>query len=791
MNHRTISATLAIAALPFVADAAVVAHFPMDVRSGQIVESVSGQRFAVQGHFAPENVAGAVGQALRFDGYTSRVDAAIGNILPEGTASMTVSLWVAIPETPIIELDVDTPQQTAIVSCLNDNDKSGFGFFIGFNGKWSFRTYAGGWPVNVEISKPMQPYVWNQLTAVVDGAARQIRVYNNGTLVGQSRASGAPTVKAATLYMGQSDVSRKLGPFELMAFNGLIDDVTVYDNAVDAATIASWKPENPADLSIPASRYAGDILRPRFHGMPATAWTNECHGMTYSDGKYHLFFQKNGNGPYMARLHWGHITSPNLYDWTEEKIAIAPGDPYDIKGCWSGCVFTDAAITGNLPGIIYTGVDYGHASIDYASPTDATLLDWTKSSANPWIAGRPSTVTDDFRDPYFFRNGNDAYIIVGSSENGVGVTTLHRYEPATKTWTNNGDFFFKGTNASQTGTFWEMPNITPMGNGKWLFTCTPLNTSIGVRTLYWTGTIDASGHFKPDAGFTIPKGVEMVSRDGFGLLSPTIYNHNGKTIALGIVPDKLPSETNWDLGWAHCYSLPREWSLNDKGELVQKPWETLTGLRTASKFERSSFDLDGTISLAPVSGRMVELLGVYEVGTAIVGFKIFKNGETAGKIYYNPASGTLTADFESLQRLVNDGGVYGGVYRASLPEFLPRGSELKLNVFVDHSIVDIFVNDRWATSIRVFPTDAAAIGVEAYAENGTAKVKSISAWNLSPSADASIGVIDADTADAGNTLVDVYSIDGRLVRGGVESTTAADGLDSGLYIIGNRKILVK
>mgnify|MGYP002622380194 CR=1 FL=1 len=42
--------------------------------------------------------------------------------------------------------------------------------------------------------------------------------------------------------------------------------------------------------------------------------TNEIHGMTYSRDRYHVFFQKNANGPYMSRLHWGHISSESLYE---------------------------------------------------------------------------------------------------------------------------------------------------------------------------------------------------------------------------------------------------------------------------------------------------------------------------------------------------------------------------------------------------------------------------------------------------------------------------------------------
>lgn len=766
-----------------------VAHFPMDVRDGQIVEAVSGERFAVGGHFAPENVDGAVGKALRFDGYTSHIDARLGNILPSGSKKLTVSVWVALPCYPIIQIDTDTSEKTAIVTCLNTDDKTGFGFYVGFNGKYSFRTYIGGWPVNIDVDTPLPVYQWNNLTAVIDCDARSVRLYNNGTEVGSSRANGSISFAPSAFYMGQSAASRMEGPFELMSFNGLIDDVSIWNEALDAAIIAGWKAENAPDLDIPASRFADDMLRPRFHGMPAAGWTNECHGLVYSGGRYHLFFQKNADGPYMARLHWGHISSENLYDWREEKIAIAPGNPYDIKGCWSGCVFTDEVITGGRPNILYTAVDYARASIAQAVPESESLINWTKLSRNPIIAARPAGLSDDFRDPYFFRNGDNAYIIVGSSRGGIGTTTLHRYDPVTGNWSNNGDLFFTGTSAAQDGTFWEMPNITPMPDGRWLFTATPIGTSQGVRTLYWTGSIAADGKFVPAS--EKPALVEMNSRHGFGLLSPTIYVRDGKTIALGIVPDKLSSANNWNLGWAHCYSLPREWSLGSDGTLIQKPWESLTGLRTSTTFSRTDFDLNGSIDLSPVKGRAVELCGTFTVGTTPFGFNIFKNGSAKGSITYNPASAELIVDFSSLTRLINDGGVYDGVYRCTLPQRPKRGSDLKINVFVDHSIVDIFVNDSWATSIRVFPTDSNADGIEAFA-NAVVKVKDLKAWILDPKASSS-GVDDiiADSIGDDDATVDVYSLSGVRLRSGVNRDEATAGLPAGFYIVGGRKVTVR
>ena len=778
MNQIKHIAILSILPLTLTSQADLVAHFSMDVKGGMIEETVRGGKYAVEGNFAPENLPGAVGEALRFDGYTSHVKASLGDILSD-SKTMTVSLWVATPSYPIIQIDTDTKEKTPIVTCLDKDSKSGFGFYLGFNGKYSFETYIGGWPLSVEADLPLPTYQWNNLVAVIDCDARTTKLYNNGVEVGSGKAAGSISYGGGDFYIGQGTESRMAGPFQLMSFNGLIDDISVWNEAKPLSEIQSWKAETEPNLDIPASRFADQLLRPRFHGMPAAGWTNECHGMTYSDGRYHLFFQKNADGPYMARLHWGHISSENLYDWREEKIAIAPGDWYDIKGCWSGCIFTDEEITGGKPNAIYTAVDYVKAMIAQASPETDALDNWVKSQSNPIINGRPAGLSDDFRDPYFFRNGDNAYIIVGSSKDGVGTTTLHRYEPATKTWSNNGDLFFTGTNKATDGTFWEMPNVTLMPDGRWLFTATPLGTSQGVRTLYWTGSIAADGKFVPDADSSAPRLLEMNSREGFGLLSPTIYTHDGKTIALGIVPDKLPSSENWKLGWAHCYSLPREWSLAQDGSLIQKPFDGLKGLRGETMFAQDSFDLSGVLDLSPVTGRSVEICGTFEVGASAFGFNVFKSSTGQGKIYYNPASGELIADFSGLNRLKNDNGVYDGIYRCPLPVKPTNGEQLKVNVFIDHSILDIFVNDRWATSIRVFPTDTDADGIEVFADS-TVKVADLKAWILD-AANGS-GVESVRTDHVGNP--DTYNLQGMTM-------SSTETLPAGLYISNGKKVLIR
>ncbi len=769
-------AALSFAVFPAAAEK--VAYFPMELSSGKVSEVVGGNSFEVKGNFAPENIPGASGNALRFDGYSTFLDGTLGNIIPAGSKKMTASVWLAIETYPIVEIDVNTPEQVPVVSCIDETARTGFGFFVGFDGKYSFRTFVGGWPLELKVDTPLKQYSWINLTAVIDADARTATLYNNGVPVATSKANGTLAAGGAPLRIGRSFAERFSGPFCLTSFNGLIDDITVWDEALSAETIAAWKPENEADLRVPASRFADDPLRPAFHGMPGANWTNETHGLTYSNGRYHLFFQKNANGPYMSRLHWGHLSSENLFDWREEQIALTPGAPFDIKGCWSGCVFSDDEISKGKPSIIYTGVDYGRAVIAQADPADDDLIAWSKSDA-PIIDGRPDGLSDDFRDPYFFRNGSDAYIIVGSSKGGVGTTTLHKYDPSTKRWSNDGKTFFTGTNASSCGTFWEMPNITKIGD-KWIFTATPLNTSRGVAILYWIGSLNADGTFTPDR--TAPSTVELpgLARDGFGMLSPSVFQKDGKTIALGIVPDKLPSQANHDLGYAHTYSLPREWSIDGDGNLCQKPFAGLAALREKDGFSKENFTLDGSLDLGDVAGRAVELCGEFTVGNGKTGFTLLDDGASSLKVYYNGANNEIVVDARGLSRLINDAGVFDGYYRSSLPRQLAKGEKIKLNLFFDHSVLDIFVNDTWASSVRIFVNKNNSEKVTAFADAPT-QVPSLKAWNLDVKNGGS-GV--SAVADENEVVINVKS--GRL-----EYDNLASAATLSIFNLAGNKVMEK
>lgn len=740
-----------------------VAHFDMALSNGAVTETVSGVAYPVASQLPPCTSQGIDGEALRFDGYSNYVKAGIP-VSNLSTSALTLNVVLAAETYPMMQVDVaeSTPTFATICGNVDEAGKKGVALELSSQGDLRLRYgSASGFLLTVAGDKKLPRGRWNQLSAVFDKANNSAVLYLNGEQIGSGRMSRADIAHGSgDFYIGKDATEKKEGPFLLNTFCGLVDDITFYNEARQPAAFAA---DIAPDFNYPSSRYESSLWRPLFHGMPSGSWTNESHGMTYSNGRYHVFFQKNANGPYMSRLHWGHISSENLYKWREELIAVSPGEDYDIKGCWSGCVYEDEGV----PYILYTAVDNAKATIAQAQATDHTLIDWQKKGIV--INGRPSGLSDDFRDPYFFTANGQKYIIVGTSKNNVGACTLHRYENGS--WTNDGTLFFQGGNANQHGTFWEMPNVTPMGDGRWLFTCTPLNTGVGVRTLCWVGTIGSDGKFTPDANGVQYLEMGGVSRDGYGLLSPTIFQKDGKTLLLGIVPDKLPTQTNFEMGWAHNFSLPRELSLDANNQIVQKPYSGLAAMRSTTSASKT-LTLLGSESLSPVTGRQIELLGDFTPTSGTCGFRFLKSGDRQASLTYDADHQTLTLDLSTLTRQANDGGVYNGVYTVSMTEKLHR-----LHVYLDGSIADIFVNDRWAYCVRLFPTDASQVEVEAFATASTPAV--LNAWVLDPDITDGINPVKSLQAIGNNA---VFDLAGRRL---------SQIPQKGIYILNGKKYVVR
>lgn len=68
------------------------------------------------------------------------------------------------------------------------------------------------------------------------------------------------------------------------------------------------------------------------------------------------------------------------------------------------------------------------------------------------------------------------------------------------------------------------------------------------------------------------------------------------------------------------------------------------------------------------------------------------------------------------------------------PETAPVNVEpdelVELRIFVDHSVVEVFVNRKQCAAVRVYPDRPDSIGVSMRAQGADARLKSLDAWTM-------------------------------------------------------------
>lgn len=69
--------------------------------------------------------------------------------------------------------------------------------------------------------------------------------------------------------------------------------------------------------------------------------------------------------------------------------------------------------------------------------------------------------------------------------------------------------------------------------------------------------------------------------------------------------------------------------------------------------------------------------------------------------------------------------------RTTVPQFrVPDGEPLRLRVFVDRSVVEVYANDRICMTGRVYPTRPDSQGVVVRARGGTVRVTCLDVWEM-------------------------------------------------------------
>jgi len=185
-------------------------------------------------------------------------------------------------------------------------------------------------------------------------------------------------------------------------------------------------------------------------------------------------------------------------------------------------------------------------------------------------------------------------------------------------------------------------------------------------------------------------------------------------------------------GWSGVYGLPRSLWLGVDGTLRMRPVKELEMLRGAEQSWEDITLADGdTKTLDGVVGDSCELeITADSAATTAkqLGVKVraSADGEEETLLYF---------DVEAKQ-LVFDSTKSGGDGRRTVeraPFELRDGEPMKLRVFVDKSIVEIYANARQAICRRVYPVRSDSLGVVLFATGGAVKFSRAKAWEMMPS----------------------------------------------------------
>jgi sucrose-6-phosphate hydrolase SacC (GH32 family) len=64
------------------------------------------------------------------------------------------------------------------------------------------------------------------------------------------------------------------------------------------------------------------------------------------------------------------------------------------------------------------------------------------------------------------------------------------------------------------------------------------------------------------------------------------------------------------------------------------------------------------------------------------------------------------------------------------PLSLGKNGLLKLHIFLDRSVLEVFANEHTCLVSRIYPTRPDSLGLDLFARNGSAKLKTLDIWEM-------------------------------------------------------------
>jgi beta-fructofuranosidase len=465
--------------------------------------------------------------------------------------------------------------------------------------------------------------------------------------------------------------------------------------------------EDPQKIRLSLS---GDPHRPLYHFLPPHCWMNDPNGLIHWGDRYHLFYQHNPHSPAWGEIHWGHAVSSDMFHWEDCPIALSPTPgSWDQSGCWSGC----AVNFHQIPTLIYTARNGEQETVCLATSQD-DLLTWQKHPHNPVLAPPPEGVTlSGFRDPFVWKNGLGLFMIIGSGYAGkAGAIFLYKSNDLMR-WEFLGSLI--EWDNLEYGDMWECPSLISLGT-TYLLTFSVMAQG---RAVYFLGDL-INNKFIPTKRGVLDWGAAYYA--------PLIFkDNNERAVIFGWSWERRSVAAQDESGWAGVQSLPRQLSLAEDGHLQIEPISEVESLRKDhQKIERVTVACNQELVL-PISGNCIEINLVVAAPCNQLALKVLCSPDRSEftEIGYDRASDVFYLDTR---------------YSSRSPETIKERQELQIDlqeeeslsvrVFIDRSIIEIFINQKWCLTSRIYPEDKDSLQIVLSGGLDETIIDHISSWRL-------------------------------------------------------------
>lgn len=500
---------------------------------------------------------------------------------------------------------------------------------------------------------------------------------------------------------------------------------------------------NPLMLHFAESRkqLSSDPYRPAYHFVGPENMMNDPNGLCFWQGRWHLFYQAFPTDEFpgskeayeKVRAHWGHAVSEDLVHWRDLPYSLYPGVE---KQCLSG----GALVENDRVIVFYPGIEAGQM---VATSYDPLLLNWNKTGP----------VNTGVGDSDIWKEGDNYYGLVDSWENYYPDSNFSALDPnwlltkrlyrtgvwiSPKLWVSKdlhnwelmGDLFLENTPFTDQYDEGKCPYFKKIGDKYILLSLSHKNGG-----QYLLGDYDVNTHkFRPYDHGRFNHGKMNVA----GVVSPSAAN-DGKG---GVINIFTINEGKEDAKWAEIMSLPQHLTLGEDERLRIEPVKAITTLRGAHRhIGKTIIPADREIILKAVQGNVMELeVEIDPKRSRWVQLNVLRSlgaEEQTSITFYNADRNFSDRWYRSAEEIVLDGS------RSSiLPDVwikppekasIRRSKEnLKLRVFIDRSVVEVYVNNKQYLAIRVYPGRKDSLGVSLRAHGQSAELKRLDAWQMKP-----------------------------------------------------------